>query len=301
MPTRHRKRCGKPASTGFPPRNWDATSLWVTKNGVIGHGKHLWLRSPMGGPNAQSDDRGRVALRKPSDGPAVSDMDWIELLEGDFTAPAHAGEQTAQIMIRGHLEATTVYQTKPEHAGKLILELFISPDKDKWGERFYWTEGFSVAAIPTHIVGMNMKPFSQRVGNVMFRGMIIEKGVTSDSEYGDQKGSTTYADLSEISLCEVIKNLVVIPADKPQQGAYFSVPEIAAGTAPVDKVMVAIHFKVFESPQFKQQAEQAHIFRDARTGAKEIPITYSGFEILKERKAEPTAWIRCSFLRRPRR
>jgi Putative Ig domain/Lamin Tail Domain/Bacterial Ig domain len=134
----------------IPPRSWTQTDLWVTKVGKIGAGKFLFLAAGQTAPD--NDAKGRVRLWNAV--PYGPDGDtWVELQDGQFTATTNPGEETTKIWIRGHDDGEKVFQTEPGvgNAGQIKLMLLVSPDKTKFGDQFYVTDGFSVAAIPVAI------------------------------------------------------------------------------------------------------------------------------------------------------
>src|SRR5262249_17496552 len=139
----------------IPPRNWDATKLWVTKKGNIGDGKFLFLVAPL---DIQSDARGRVALFAGQENENPNGEYYVKLDNSDFTAASNPGEDTAKVWIRGHLTDKTVYQTQVgnsagSNAGQLKLKLYEAADITKlaMGKLWLTTQGFSVAAIPITI------------------------------------------------------------------------------------------------------------------------------------------------------
>jgi hypothetical protein len=138
------------------------------------------------------------------------------------------------------------------------------------------------------ITNYNMVKSRAKDGGRDYWGMKVDVGVTPDSDLGD--GSIYYADLREVSIQEALKVVNENPPNSTQQATNYAAlkplidmrPLMAAPTDSLD----VWHPRVFRLPVFISDALQVFLFKDARTGASEIPITESGFQILKELKAD---------------
>lgn len=97
-------------------------------------------------------------------------------------------------------------------------------------------------------------------------------------------------------MAEALATTKANPKDQiDEQGTYEPLaPKIAKHLAPADRIQVSEN--AFRVPGYVLEVEQVHLFRDARTGATEIPITYSGFKILKELKKDPADNVMKIFL-----
>lgn len=258
----------------IPPRNWNATTLWVKKTGDIGAGKAIYLYAPVAPNNnpgqfGQNDLNGRVALRLNAAG---GDGDSaVELTDANFGA-----NSKAPIQIRGHVVGNRVYQTARENGGRLYLKLYSKAEETANATVYSGfladTAGFSVAAIPHTVTEKKL----QDADDGTYVGFIVRYSVQSDS--GE------LSDLDAIYMSEAVRRVKSDINATPNSYLY-----LQASIAEVEKKNLAMldfhaRAKVLLNKPDVTVYEQLHLFIDLRTGAIDVPVSYSGFKITYEVK-----------------
>jgi hypothetical protein len=166
-------------------------------------------------------------------------------------------------------------QTTPGHAAELSLLLDVN------GRETIQSLGFSVAAIPQNYTETFAGPVTQANfgdgnGSVPARGLIVSDGWSSDSG--------VLADLDQAQLSEVVQNLpgagaFLAPANDHVSSylpaAQFTSDTHANSVAGLSAAVIA------HGQSGTLQTLQTNQFRDARTGATDIPMTNSGYTLAR--------------------
>lgn len=241
------------------PRNW--TPFWVIKDGVMGPNKQLFTR--VFRREADPLQSGLAAVMdlsgKNNQTPA------LELREEHFIRRADPYDPDNQVgvakwFLRGYVEQNTTVQTAPGFADSLTLgitRVALEPDPAKAGVR---SQGFSVAAIPEY----DSSAFTSLITVGANRGINVRHEHRSDSGVLD--------DLNRVDGAEVVQTVeatgvFVGVQSNPSSYLPMNVPANDQHTSPA----------VFLAQQGTRVVHQITVFRDARTGAGEVPMKRSGF------------------------
>jgi hypothetical protein len=169
------------------------------------------------------------------------------------------GSATASVAAGGTVQIRGTTQTTPGNGGNLRLQAHSG------GRLLGQSAGFSVAAIPQDYTDT----FLNDVADPAKRGIVVQDGWVSDSG--------TLADLDQVQIAEVVETTAAT-------GCYSGVGVNTSPYLPGASFTADTHSSAVSTIQAgpgTRVADQACKFKDARTGANDIPMRNSGFRLTR--------------------